>query len=188
MIRWLLLQLVRFLAPPRVIMDRDGATPFFARWYLVGRQPGAVDRNGNLLAEPERSAQLHLYLHRFFRSDHDGELHSHPWRWAVALILAGGYREERRVGDRVVTIDRKPGSLVFLRGEDFHRVDLLGAESWSLFLVGPRVATWFFWDRVTKRRAPWRSFLMGEAARDGAVDWVPDVREPPSPGEEVPRG
>ena len=171
----ILLWLSSFLAAPRIIMDRDGGTPYLSRWYLIGTPP-ATDRHGNLVSSERRPSLPRLFLHRFFRSDHDGELHSHPWRWAVSLILAGGYREERRVGDRVVVVERRPGSVVFLRGDDFHRVDLLGSESWSLFLVGPKGLDWFFWDRATKRRAPWRSFLAWKQDNATQAEWTPDSR------------
>lgn len=172
--RSLLLWLTTFLAAPRVIMDRDGGTPYLARHYLIGKRP-AVDQHGNPV-RAERPSTPQVYLHRFFRSDHDGELHSHPWRWAVAIILAGGYAEERRVGDRVETKLRLPGSIVFLRGEDFHRGDLLAPESWSLFIVGPKVSNWFFWNRDTKLRAPWRSFLAWKQDGAAVAQWQPDSR------------
>jgi hypothetical protein len=163
------------IAPPRIIYDRDGGTPYLARWYLVGAKPN-VDAHGNPTGKVKKSP-YQVLLHRFFRGDHDGELHSHPWRWAIAIVLVGGYMEERRVGDRVVTRRCGPGTINVIRAEDFHRVDLIGAESWSLFMTGPKVADWFFWCRERFARAQWRAFLAWK--QEGAPEpvWTSDVRE-----------
>jgi hypothetical protein len=171
LLRWL----STWLPEPRVIMDRDGTTPYLARWYLVGEQP-VVNRHGSPVGADVASRRPQVYLHRFFRSDHDGELHSHPWKWAVAIILAGGYREERRFLDRVISLERRPGSVVVLRGDDFHRVDLIEDESWSLFIVGPKDRSWFFWNRITRMRAPWRSFLAWKQDGTAVADWTHDAR------------
>lgn len=163
-----------FLRTPRTIMDRDGGTPYLSRWYVVGKQP-EVDRHGNPTGNVAKD-DVQVLLHRFHRGDHDGELHSHPWRWAVAIVLAGGYVEERRVGDRVVSRWCGPGTVNVIRAEDFHRVDLIGTESWSIFITGPKVASWFFWCRRRLARAPWRAFLAWK--QDGAVEpeWTRDSR------------
>lgn len=108
-----------------------------------------------------------LYLHKFHRGDDDLALHNHPWKWAISFILAGGYKEERRIEEkrmlykvhRVVYSFVEPLSFNFLRGNDFHRVELLEKDAWTLFLVGPRVQGWGFWDRHTGEFWPWREFI-----------------------------
>lgn len=105
-----------------------------------------------------------LYLHKFHRSDDDVELHNHPWKWAVSLVLAGGYREERREVDvdgsyHVVERDVMPGNLNWIFHDTFHRVDLYERDAWTLFLVGPRIQDWGFWDRVTEEFTPWQFFV-----------------------------
>jgi hypothetical protein len=170
----LLLFLTRFLAAPRTIMDRDGGSPYLSRWYLIGAQP-EVNRHGNPVGRVRKSP-IQVLLHRFHRGDHDGELHSHPWAWAIAIVLAGGYVEDRRVGDRVITRRCGPGTINVIRADDYHRVDLIGAESWSIFITGPKATTWFFWCRERLARSPWRSFLAWK--QDGAecAEWEPDSR------------
>jgi hypothetical protein len=126
-----------------------------------------------------------LYLHRFHRSDDEAELHNHPWRWAVSLVLQGGYSEERVVGESysegktlplVMRRQVRPGSLNFLRGDDFHRVDLTDGDAWTLFLVGPVVQSWGFLDRMTGIFTPWRQFLgIPEPTEPGVLTWVCDV-------------
>lgn len=135
-------------------MDREGGSPYLSRFYLLG------NRFNNHGIRVSRSwLPFSLYLHQFHRSDDDGALHSHPWRWSVSLILSGGYSEERRVGDNVVRRNMRPWSINVICGSDYHRVDLFGCEAWSLFLAGPKVSTWYFWDRSTKMRAHWRAFV-----------------------------
>lgn len=180
LVRWALERLVGFLPPPRVIFDRDGVSPYLSRWYLIG-EPPPTDETGQTLPSAG-GPRFGVFLHRFHRSDQDAALHNHPWEWARALILAGGYVEERRVdgpGDRSVRIRRadsdgitrfcaihgvsrhirRPGSWVHINADDYHRVDLLEDDSWSLFIAGPKVASWGFWDRHTGETLPWREFI-----------------------------
>jgi hypothetical protein len=160
----------------RVIMDREGGTKYLSRWYILGTR---FDSAGKKLAHSR--LPFSLFVHRFHRSDDDGALHSHPWAWSVALVLRGGYLEERRVGDEVVRRLVKPWRLNVIRGTDYHRVDLVGHDAWSLFMAGPKVSTWYFWDRETKRRVEWRSFIaMKRGLPLPGRGWEPDSR-PSSP-------
>jgi hypothetical protein len=165
-----------WLKPPRIIWDGEGNEPYLSRYYLLGRprMPDGsepFDEFGNTRAGAVTRGRFALYLHRFHKGDVDRELHNHPWRWAVSLVLSGGYVEERR---RVIRTDigrvydgRKivqryvlPGHFNVIRGGDFHRVDLLdNGVTWSLFLTGARVTDWAFWDRHTGEVTPWREFL-----------------------------
>jgi hypothetical protein len=150
----LLWALAARLPAPRVILDRAGRSPYLSRYYLLGR--GGED-GGNDHAEwfTWEGAPVGVFLHCFHRSDDDAALHNHPWAWAVSLILSGGYLEERRVaGARVARRVVRPGQVNVIRHDTFHRVDLLGTEAWSLFVAGPRVADWGFWDRQTGRYVP----------------------------------
>lgn len=63
---------------------------------------------------------LRVYLHRFVASDPDRGLHDHPWQWALSVILAGWYFEERR--DTLNGTPRLVRWLNWLRGDTFHRV------------------------------------------------------------------
>lgn len=175
--RRLLEWISRRLPEPRVIFDREGGSPYLSRYYLIGRRR-TEDAIGPLRGVESVFDRLpfNLFLHHFHRSDDDGALHSHPWSWAVALVLAGGYQEERRVGDEVVRRTVRPLTLNFIHDDDFHRVDLLEQDAWSLFLVGPKTDTWYLWDRDRKARSHWRDFI--EARRGFIPDarWVPDSR------------
>lgn len=159
-------RLSQHLPNPRIIFDRNGVSPYLSRWYLVGAptMPDGTwpfDKNGTprdgIVWSPKTWG---LYLHRFHRGDDEQELHNHPWRWAVSLILAGGYVEERRCdGGEVKTRIVRPGRLNVIRSDDFHRVELLDEDAWSLFLVGPKFQGWGFWNRTTGKFWPWREFI-----------------------------
>jgi hypothetical protein len=90
---------------------------------------------------------LKMYVHKFERSDEDKQLHSHPWAFAISLILKGGYEEERREGNDVKKRVLYPGSFNFLSSDTYHRVDLLEKDCWTVILCGPKTQTWYFWDR-----------------------------------------
>jgi len=122
----------------QVILDDDGSL-YLIRVYLV---------------RVMRRVLPGLFIHRFCRSDHDRELHNHPWDWAVALVLTGGYVEERKEGleGRVTKRTLRPLSLNLIRSSTFHRVQLLDEEAgaWTLFLAGPRATGgWGFLDPDT---------------------------------------
>jgi hypothetical protein len=164
--RWLANRLQTLLegAMPRVIMDGLGKSPYLSRYYVVGapKMPDGsspFDKFGNPKREAVWKDGWGLYIHRFHRSDVDREAHNHPWAWALSFIIAGGYREERRYGNEMRTREVKPLSFNFIRSTDFHRVDLIEHDAWTLFLVGPKTKTWGFWDRNTGRYTPWREFL-----------------------------
>jgi hypothetical protein len=176
MIRTLLHRLAERLPPPRQITDREtGTRVYLTRWYVFG---GARDNDDGDTGEPLIRLPFNIFLHRFERSDDDGALHSHPWSWGVSIILAGGYSEERRIGDTVERVTFGPGSINVIRHEDFHRVDLLEEDAWSLFIAGPKLGTWFFWDRETKMRAHWRAFVDELRGAPDSSIWMDDRREP----------
>ena len=101
--------------------------------------------------------------------DDDGVLlmHNHPWPWSFSIILAGGYEEERT--DEVFEVNEihpanaitkkkfTAGSFNFLTHKDFHRVDLLEKDGWSLFFTGWRSSkrSWGFWNRRRNQYREW---------------------------------
>ncbi|MFZ2869626.1 hypothetical protein [Zavarzinia sp.] len=113
--------------------DPGVETPLFERYLLPVRPWGGA-----------------AYLHHYLRSDPDRGVHDHPWGWAIAIPLAGGYVEERLTGFDVrgpVTrmIRRRPFLPYVMTGRDFHRLHLVeGRTSWSLFIHGRRMKLWGF--------------------------------------------
>lgn len=162
MIANLLIRFFLWLArsrPARTIMTRDGKGKYLTRHFLT---EGAAATEG-MDRHDDNVPRWGLYLHHFHASDDGAELHNHPWKWAVSLVLKGGYSEERCYGCKAYYVLRravKPWRLNFLRGDTFHRVDLRpGQDAWTLFLVGPITQSWGFWDRNTWKFTPWKTFL-----------------------------
>ena len=145
--------LTKHMASPRVVKDREGISKYLSRWYPLGR------RNDDE-ASGERESSVNVFLHCLHRSDSDNALHSHPWKWFLSIILVAGYSEERRVGDGVVRRLLLPLSINFIRQSDYHRLDLIDGEAWTLCIAGPKVDTWYFWDRDTKLRAKWDDYIL----------------------------
>lgn len=122
------------MAPAEGVRNRRHAEPMplFER-YLAGRGFG-----------------LTAFLHHYLRSDPDGDVHNHPWRWAIVMPLAAGYWERRpaRIGRNGIEFRdrwRRPFVPYLLRETDFHRLILPpGRTNWSLFIHGPRTQGWGF--------------------------------------------
>ena len=171
------------LDPPRVIYDRMGISEYLSRYYLIGAPKASdgkpvFDKTGvprpDIEWTGDRIGPVAVYLHKFHRSDEDGDPHSHPWRWSVAIILSGGYREQRldRRTNTLRTRTMLPGFVNIIRGDDYHRVDLIGSESWSLFIAGPKASSWGFWNIEMRTHVPWREFIArkrGQSAEEVKV-------------------
>lgn len=134
------------LLPRKTIFDSSSDSKYITRYYLLRSS----------WFGPWAARLPSLYLHHIHRPDVDPELHNHPWSYAFALLLRGGYVEERRVvaegTAEVVDLVRLPGAVVALEANTFHRISRLHDPengSWSLFVAGPRVQAWGFWNRET---------------------------------------
>jgi hypothetical protein len=152
-------------APRRIMRDHGGISPYLSRWYLIGgfEMPDGsppFDEHGALRpGYRSKSDGVGLAVHQFHRGDLDPELHSHPWRWSVSLVIAGGYREERRIGRRTVWRVVPPLSLNWISGDDYHRVELLEKDAWTIFLTGPKASSWGFWSQASGEVIGWREFF-----------------------------
>lgn len=110
-----------------------GTTPYLTRYYLAGWSP------------TNRRSGPAVFLHHFVASDASDQVHSHPWGWSASLILVGGYREQRCAGHGETIIrEYNPGDVNVLQAHDKHRIDLIGAECWTLFLAGSYQQPWGF--------------------------------------------
>lgn len=107
-----------------------------------------------------RNRWFNIYLHYIMRDDDDRALHDHPW-WNVSIVLRGAYIEVMpdfraaktpytRIEDLPTIAKRRgPGSIVFRRATDAHRLELPIENGgiryvWSLFITGPRIREWGF--------------------------------------------
>jgi hypothetical protein len=155
---------------PHLCFAHDGSARYFTRYYVFGgpRDWDELSRTD----PPSRRWRLpfNVMLQRAHRSDDALQLHNHPWKWCLSLVLAGGYVEERRAERRCAChyprcdhqlygIERrvvKPWRLNLVRAEDFHRIELRESDCWSLVIAGRRVQDWGFWSRITHRYISWR--------------------------------
>jgi hypothetical protein len=153
-IEWLLKKIVVKL-PFRTIESPDGH-PYLTRWYVWPSGPRTALSDDAVTPK----VPFAIFIHFFHRSDEDRDQHSHPWSKSAALILKGGYLEER--GDAVRIL--KPGMINIIHRDDYHRVELLDPKkgSWSLFIAGRNVSSWGFKDAKTGKHIPWREYLGGD--------------------------
>lgn len=145
-----------FLPENRVQIDGD---VYLRRFYLCGKMPKVLVPLFNF--GPKARQRLGflptIYLHCFYRPDHDRDLHNHPWA-GTSLILTGGYVEERYSGNPADPNSRKKlkvvssGDINKIHAHTYHRVDrLLEDEVWTLFVLGPKVQSWGFWSEEEGR-------------------------------------
>lgn len=130
--------------PTRTIATCSG-DPYLSRSYLAGRLPKGFPADmRTVLGSLDGTA----YVHRFHREDLEAEHHSHPWEWAVSIILSGSYVEEVVLADgTIATRERRPGSVGVLTASSFHRVAYLRSLAVrTLFITGPRTpdGAWYF--------------------------------------------
>lgn len=149
--------------PSHFVIKRKTDDDYLRRWYVI-----------------PRNKWFNIYLHNTLMDDDDQALHDHPW-WNVSIVLKGGYWEVMPMYrplypdlalDVMTThhrrLRRKPGSVVFRRATDAHRLELgrgrmVDGEfwnatqarqfshyvipSWSLFITGPRRRVWGWWTK-----------------------------------------
>ncbi len=143
-----ILRLLNFISrhlKRRDICREDGQL-YLSRFRIYGFMPGDT-----------RAFPFSIYLHKFHTPDYDPAPHSHPWKWAYSFVLTGGYLERRFDPRADYTYYRGvfPGSINKIKSDTFHVVEeLLGRETWTLFLVGPRVSSWGFWTE--NGLVPWQ--------------------------------
>lgn len=100
-----------------------------------------------------RTPWLSARLHRILRSDHDRDLHDHPWDYAT-LILRGGYWEVTDAGRRWYG----PGSILVRRASHLHRLVLpSGTPATTLFLHRRKRREWGF--RTDDGWVHWRAYV-----------------------------
>ncbi len=98
-------------------------------------------------------------LHCILRSDDGRDPHDHPWPY-VTVILSGGYTEHRydEHGSLLSSKWHGPGSVLFRRAADWHRLELLpGQLTWTLFITGAKQQGWGFLT-APGEKTPWHEY------------------------------
>ena len=146
--------LVRAVATfrPRLVIPAPDRTAYMTRWHLT---PGRLEARPRTLPSwvvapwwarfvrrigcPGWSM---VALHCLHQSDPDRGLHNHPYTFARALVLRGGYVERVLDSDDMLEAFyvRRPGAVNRIPADRYHAVYLLGEHtpSWSLFCAGPK--------------------------------------------------
>lgn len=171
------------------------------RWRSIGRDPTIDNPLGEYLNRyairgwlpvDGRSKKYghDVYLHNIKTPDYDPDLHNHPWRWALSIVLTVGYIEERYdVHGYRVRRTVKPWrpwapwrGFNLIRHGDFHRISRLGygdCGTTRFTLDGQLIATpelvptdvWTLF--ITGRRVTSWGFL----GANGFTDWRTRLRE-----------
>ncbi len=149
-----------YLSPSRDAITRT------LRELVLGASCEPEHYDMRVMRRVEQIARLapRAYLHYFFRGDDDRAVHSHPWKRSLSLILLNGYVEhrlDRRTG-KLATKTFRAGSVNYIRGTDYHKVELLpGHGTWTLFISTERNAEtqhghdWHFLDLDNGLQIPW---------------------------------
>jgi hypothetical protein len=109
--------------------------PYLRRWWII-----------------PRNRWFNIYLHNIIRDDDDRALHDHPWI-NCSIVLKGALCEITPKGAKI----RIPGDVVFRRAVKSHRLEVVEAPVWTLFITGPVIRTWGF--HCPKGWVPWRQFV-----------------------------
>ena len=80
-----------------------------------------------------------IYIHKICKSDEEKHHHDHPWAF-ISFVILGGYKEEVFPANTFGFYNRicRPGSIVYHKAKDFHKITLLKKSAWTLVFVGKR--------------------------------------------------
>ena len=92
-----------------------------------------------------------LRIHNILRSDHDHDLHDHPWDF-TSLLIKGSYTEVDMHGAR----HWPRWSVVRRKATDLHRLVLETGPVWTLVVSTKKLRSWGF--DVNGRWIPWRVY------------------------------
>jgi hypothetical protein len=160
------------------ILSADGTRVYMGRWWLFNPYNTKVDT----LPSGIRVFHKHcrwprlpsIRVHNIRREDRDRHLHDHPWN-ARAIILRGGYIEERFVDDD--STQRYTRNHVRLRGDtqalrfgQYHRIhQLLDSDTWTLFFTWPWQGSWGF--SVDGRKVHHDAYFTESKLTAALYDW-----------------
>ena len=118
-------------------LSRADGSPYLDRSVLWG---------ADCLDAHDCEAPTHAFVHRIYGPDADRHMHDHPWAWAVAIPLEGGYREHRPThgGAAFTSHVYRVGDLNILRPGDYHSIVDVLPDTTTLFLCGREVSDWGF--------------------------------------------
>jgi hypothetical protein len=118
---------------PDVQIGRDErGRPYMERWHAI-----------------PRNKLFNIYLHLYHHDD-DRILHSHPW-WSVSILANGMLREFYTPNSRCANVPSaylsrtvQRGDVVWRSPDMFHRLEVCGNRTITIFITGPKIKTWYF--------------------------------------------
>lgn len=162
--RLILESLAKYLKAPNIIYDHNGIEPYLSRYYLF-RGPRSIDGThpfdefGRPKSNILRTDKFSIVLHKFHKSDSSDRLHNHGWTWGLSFVLTGGYVEESLVDGKIIKKTFRPLMINFFKSHEYHRVDLIEKDAWTLFFRGPRKLEWFYKNRNTHEILNWNQHV-----------------------------
>ena len=136
----------------RVILDRQGESPYLERYYIF--------------IKDRVHCPFNIFLHKFLRSDSD-DLHDHPWPY-MTIVLKGGYWEwiPKTAWNPITGYDiiigeqrlwRGPGHFRLCKATSLHRIELNPdvSDCWTLFIPGKRKREWGFLTHRNWKNQKW---------------------------------
>jgi hypothetical protein len=134
----LALRIAMRVSPSWRLAHPDGA-PYLTRTVLAGT---------DCLETHDPEQPFHAFVHQIHTADGDRHLHDHPWAWAVAVVLSGGYTEQRVEGAAPEFLPRsnvyRPGDFNLIRPWQYHSVVEVLPDTCTLFVCGPEISDWGF--------------------------------------------
>jgi hypothetical protein len=145
---------------PGFLLRRLHSVVANARWEPYEHLAGYMNRWW-LIKPSWKTLGFGVRVHQILRSDHDRDLHGHPWA-SLSIILDGGYVEEvpqrqvplwmengdlacrgatNTVREAVYEYIREPGDVIYRSRAMRHRLRLAsvyGEPALTLFITGPR--------------------------------------------------
>lgn len=136
--------------PPDVIIGADRSPPYMKRWWVI-----------------PRNRWFNIYLHEVGQDDEDRALHDHPWP-NMSYVVSGGFVEHTiENGGINKRVKRLPGAVKFRLPSAAHRLELIGKQSVSIFITGPKVREWGF--HCPNKWIKWKLFVDDTVLPDGTI-------------------
>lgn len=77
-----------------------------------------------------------LYIHRIYKADSDGHMHSHPWKFFLSYVLSGGYVEQTNLIGKEYLV-KTAGSIGGRWWHEYHKIaHLIPTTTTLVFTVG----------------------------------------------------
>lgn len=155
------------------IKTNTGA-PYMDRWWLIPYKPGTGDHKyseGTYVARLWKNPIVWLFqkfgwglrVHEIRSSDDERAYHDHPWPF-LSVVLKGGYCEHEPIFDSsgLFVGDfcqwHGPGSVIFHKAGDFHRLELTQGPATTLFLSLKKRQHWGFMPHPETNKVYYRDY------------------------------